>query len=241
LKSNKICLVLHLKFKKVLFLDHQYNIYFILLLPVKIDLWIIKFVNFHFNKRNIVTRNKLKKGNAQPHFLKTFFQFRQRKFRKKNVSHVLGCRMKAELVVTPVEKTLKCFFISMISKEWKGLRNEKSIGLKQFYTMCVQHFSDSQNVNEMEQTKEMLKALKVSDLLFNFSEIWQIEVENVKMKWLEKFCVDLHRNVTREILISKPLAPSTENCLLWRPTQNLWQKLSNCKCRFDKIVIEICA
>jgi hypothetical protein len=37
--------------------------------------------------------------------------------------------------------------------------------------MCVQHFSDSQNVNEMELTKETLKALRDSDLLFNFAEI----------------------------------------------------------------------
>jgi hypothetical protein len=149
--------------------------------------------------------------------------------------------MKAELIVTSMEKTLKCFFISKISKEWKGLRNEKSIWLKQFHPMCVQHFSDSQNVNEMELTKETLKALRDSDLLFNFAEIWQNEVENVKVKWFEKFGVDLHRNVTRGILINKPLAPSTENSLLWRPTQNLWQKVPNCKCRFDKIVIEICA
>jgi hypothetical protein len=37
--------------------------------------------------------------------------------------------------------------------------------------MCVQHFSDSENVNEMEQTKEMLKTLRDSALLFNFAEI----------------------------------------------------------------------
>jgi hypothetical protein len=37
--------------------------------------------------------------------------------------------------------------------------------------MCVQHFSESQNVKEMEETKEMLKALRDSELLFNFAEI----------------------------------------------------------------------